>query len=183
MCIRDRFEDAVNRLKAERPGLQVVIPAAPTVAEAVKARVAGWPHRAHVVEGEAAKRDAMVAGTVALACSGTVTTELALAGCPMVVGYRLGPLTHAILKLLIRTRYVTLFNIAAQDFVAPEMIQDDCNGPDLAREVAQRLDDADLRQRQIARQNEALLKMGRGGPDPSEAAADALLRLVRGHEH
>src|SRR6185503_6606717 len=50
------FEDAVNLLKAERPGLHVVIPAAPTVAEAVKARVAGWPHRAHVVEGEAAKR-------------------------------------------------------------------------------------------------------------------------------
>jgi lipid-A-disaccharide synthase len=174
------FEDAVNRLKAERPDLHVVIPAAPTVAEAVKARVAGWPHRAHVVEGEAAKRDAMVAATMALACSGTVTTELALAGCPMVVGYRLGPLTHAILKLLIRTRYVTLFNIAAQDFVAPEMIQDDCNGPDLAREVARRLDDADLRRRQVERQNEALLKMGRGGPDPNEAAADAVLSLVRG---
>jgi len=172
------FEDAVNRLKAERPDLHVVIPAAPTVAEAVKARVAGWPHRAHVVEGEAAKRDAMTAATVALACSGTVTTELALAGCPMVVGYRLGPLTHAILKLLIRTRYVTLFNIAAQDFVAPEMIQNDCNGPDLAREVARRLDDADLRQRQVARQNEALLKMGRGGPDPNEAAADAILAFL-----
>ncbi len=172
------FEDAVTRLKAERPGLHVVVPAAPTVAEAVKTRVAGWPHRAHVVEGEVAKRDAMRAATVALACSGTVTTELALAGCPMVVGYRLGPLTHAILKRMIRTRYVTLFNIAAQAFVAPELIQDDCNGHDLAREVALRLDDAGLRQRQIARQEEALLKMGRGGPDPNEAAATAVLNVL-----
>ncbi|MBW8890790.1 MAG: hypothetical protein JF617_00945, partial [Burkholderiales bacterium] len=82
------FEDAVRRLKAQRPDLHVVVPAASTVAESVKARVAAWPFRAHVVEDEALKDDAMVAGTVALACSGTVTTELALAGCPMVVGNR-----------------------------------------------------------------------------------------------
>lgn len=173
------FEDAVHRLKAERPGLHVVVPAAPTVADLVKARVAGWPHRAHVVEGDATKRDAMKAATVALACSGTVTTELALAGCPMVVGYRLGPLTYSILKRLIRTEWVTLFNIAAKDFVAPELIQDHCNGPTLAREVALRLDDAQLRNRQVLRQSEALLKMGRGGPDPNEAAADAILGLLR----
>ncbi|WP_293681550.1 lipid-A-disaccharide synthase, partial [uncultured Phenylobacterium sp.] len=122
------FEDAVRRLKVERPELRVVLPVARTVAELVKSRVAGWPHSVHVVEGEAAKKDAMRAATVALACSGTVTTELALAGCPVVVGYRLGPFTHALLKRLIRTRWITLFNIAAQDFVAPELIQDDCNG-------------------------------------------------------
>lgn len=172
------FEDAVSRLKAERPELRVVLPAARTVAGLVKSRVAGWPHSVHVVEGEAAKKDAMRAATVALACSGTVTTELALAGCPVVVGYRLGPFTHALLKRLIRTRWITLFNIAAKDFVAPELIQDDCNGVALAREVALRLDDPDLRARQVARQNEALLKMGRGGRDPNEAAADAVLDLV-----
>lgn len=172
------FEDAVNILKADRPGLHIVVPAAPTVLEAVKARVAGWPHRAHVVEGAAAKLDAMKAATVALACSGTVTTELALAGAPMVVGYRLGPVTHAILKRLIRTKYVTLFNIAAQDFVAPELIQDHCNGPELAAEVARRLDDPHLRGAQVAAQNTALDRMGRGGPDPSDAAAEAILKLV-----
>ena len=59
------------------------------------------------------QRDAMVAATVALACSGTVTTELALAGAPVVVAYRLNALTHAALKRLIRTRWITLFNIAA----------------------------------------------------------------------
>ena len=173
------FEDAVRILKAERPGLHVVVLAAPTVAATVKARVAGWPRGCHVVEGEAAKRDAMTAATVALACSGTVTTELALAGCPVVVGYRLGPVTHAILTRLIRTKYVTLFNIAAQDFVAPELIQDDCNGPALAREAALRMDDADLRRRQVEQQSAALLKMGRGGPDPGDVAADAVLDLAR----
>jgi lipid-A-disaccharide synthase len=172
------FEDAVKILKADRPNLHVVVPAAHTVAETVKAQVAGWPHRAHVIEGDAAKLDAMKAATVALACSGTVTTELALAGVPMVVGYRVGAVTAMIARRLLRTKYVTLFNIAAQDFVAPELIQEDCTGPRLADEVARRLDDAALRERQIAAQFAAIDKMGRGGPDPSEAAADAVLKIV-----
>lgn len=172
------FEAAVHRLKAQRPALHVVVPAAATVAELVKGRVAGWPYRAHVLEGEGRKRDAMKAATVAMACSGTVTTELAVAGCPMVVGYRLAPVTYAILKRLIRTRWVTLLNIAARDFVAPELIQEACNGTALAHEIALRLDDPALRRRQVERQSQALLKMGRGGPDPSEAAAVAVLDLL-----
>ena len=172
------FEDAVRILKQDRPDLQVVIPAAPTVADIVRARVAGWAHRAHVLEGEAAKHDAMKAATVALACSGTVTTELALAGVPMVVGYRLGPMTYAVVRRLIRTPYITLFNIAAQAFVAPELLQGHCNGPELAREVALRLDDPGLRASQIAAQNAALEIMGRDGPDPDDAAADAVLKIV-----
>jgi lipid-A-disaccharide synthase len=169
------FADAVARLKAERPELQVVIPAAPTVAGMVKARAAGW---AHVVEGDTAKLDAMKAATVALACSGTVTTQLALAGVPMVVAYRIGAVTYAILKGLIRTPYATLFNIAAGAEVAPELIQDACNGPALAAEIARRLDDEALRLAQIRAQYAALDKMGRGGPDPDDAAAEAVLQLL-----
>jgi lipid-A-disaccharide synthase len=174
------FEDAVRRLKAERPDLHVVVPAASTVADAVKARVAAWPFRAHLIEDDAAKDDAMTAGTVALACSGTVTTELALAGCPMVVGYRTGAVTYWLLKRLFKPRWVTLFNIAADDTVAPELLQDACTGEALAAEVARRLDDPQLRVRQTAAQNAALIRMGRGMPDPSEAAASALLDFLKG---
>ena len=172
------FEDAVRRLKADRPDLHIVIPAAPTVADLVKARVAGWAFRAHVIEDEAGKLDAMKAATLALACSGTVTTELALAGVAMVIGYRLGAVTYAIAQRLIRTKYITLFNIAAQSFVAPELVQGECTGENLAREVALRLDDAELRGRQVLAQYAALDRMGRDGPDPSQAAADAVLKIV-----
>ncbi len=173
------FEDAVARLKAQRPDLHVVVPAASTVAQSVKARVAAWPFRAHVVEDDALKDDAMAAGTVALACSGTVTTELALAGCPMVIGYVTADLTYVLLKMMFKQRWVTLFNIAAQNTVAPELLQDACTAEALAAQVALRLDDADLRARQIAAQNVALDKMGRGMPDPSEAAATALLAFLK----
>jgi lipid-A-disaccharide synthase len=173
------FADAVLQLRQARPDLQVVVPVADTVAQAVKARVAGWPFTPHVVEDEAGKTDAMVAADLGLACSGTVTTELALAGCPLVVGYRIGGLTYAILKRIIRTPYVTLFNIAAGRFVAPELIQAACNGPDLARELELRLASPELRARQRDEQFAALDKMGRGGPDPSDRAAERVLEMLR----
>jgi lipid-A-disaccharide synthase len=64
--------------------------------------------------------------------------------------------------------------------VASELVQDDCTGPKLAREIAKRLDDPALRALQAAAQQAALDRMGRGGPDPNEAAADAVLRIVAG---
>jgi lipid-A-disaccharide synthase len=173
------FADAVQRLKIARPELQVVVPVASTVAGPVKAAVAGWLFRAHVVEDEAVKLDAMAAADVALACSGTVTTELALAGAPLVVGYRIGALTYAVLKRIIRTPYVTLLNIAAGRFVVPELIQDACTGPGLAEEVERRLADPDLRRRQREEQFAALDKMGRGGPNPSDRAAEGVLELLK----
>lgn len=172
------FQAAVALLQAERPALRVVLPTAQTVADAVKARVAALATKVDVIEDEALKYDAMAAATVALACSGTVTTELALAGCPMVVGYRVGEVTYQILRRLIRVKYATLFNIAAGEAVAPEFIQKDCNGPALAAAIAARLDDPALRARQIAAQNAALEKMGRGGPDPSIRAAEVVVELL-----
>ena len=173
------FEDAVRRLKEARPDLAVVVPAASTVVDAVKARVAGWPFRAHVIQDETLKDDAMVAGTVALACSGTVTTELALAGCPMVVGYRTGAITYGLLKMLFKPRWVTLLNIAAGKAIAPEYLQAALTGEALAQAVAVRLDDPALRAHQIAGQSAALDRMGRGMPDPSEAAAEALVAFLQ----
>lgn len=173
------FEEAVKILKADRPNLHIVVPVADTIADLAKPQLSGWSTRVHVVEGDAAKRDAMKAATVALACSGTVTTELALAGAPMVVGYRMGRLTHAILKRLIRTPYVVLLNIAGKAFIAPELIQDDCTGPKLAKALAARLDDPDLRARQTIAQNAALGVMGRGEPDPADKAAAIVARYAQ----
>lgn len=170
--------DAVRRLQADRSDLKVVVSAAATVAPAVRALTAGWPD-ATLLEEEALKTDAMVAATAALACSGTVTTELALAGCPMVVGYRLSPITYAVLKRLIRTPWVTLLNIAAERFVVPELIQDRCTGENLAQAVGALLDDPHRRQMQAAEQTAAIALMGPREGDPAERAADAVLAVLR----
>jgi lipid-A-disaccharide synthase len=168
------FLDAVARLKAQRPDLHVVLPVAPSVAALIRPMAASLGFPISLIEEEALKYDAMKAATVALACSGTVTTELALAGCPMVVGYRVGWISYPLIRLLIRTRYITLFNIAAQAFVAPEFLQGECNGPRLADALAERLENPELRARQITAQNAALDNMGRGGADPSERAAEVV---------
>ena len=176
--IMPAFEDAVVCLKHERPQLHLVVAAADTVAQQVKARVAGWPHRAHVVEGEAARLDAMRAATVALAKSGTVTTELAIAGCPMVVGYRGHPLTAMVARAVIQVPYLTLINIAAGAEIAPEFLQQRCNGEALAGAIAALLDDPAARASQAAAQTAALAGLGVGEGDPYGAAAQVVIDVA-----
>ena len=171
------FEQTARRLKATHPDLAIAVVVADTVADDLKGRVAGWPFRTLLVEGDVAKKDAMVAATVALATSGTVSTELALAGAPIVIAYRLGGLSFALTRRLMTARHITLFNIAADDRIAPEFLQDDATPEALAHAVAERLDDPALRTDQTARQTAALDLMGRGQPDPSAAAADVVLSV------
>ena len=173
------FEDAALRLADARPNLRIVIPAADTVAELVKTCVAGWRRRAYVVEGERDKLGAMRAATVALACSGTVTTELAVAGCAMVVGYRGHPATALVARAIIRTRFFTLFNIAADEEIAPEFLQERCNGPELAAAVGVLLDDPLRRAAQIKAQTAALAKLELSDADPFAAAAYVVIDLAR----
>jgi lipid-A-disaccharide synthase len=173
------LQEACEILSAGRPDLKLVIPVADTVAAAVREAVGDWKTPPILVEGEEAKADAFVAATCALACSGTVSTELALAGCPMVVGYRIGGLTYAILKRLMTTRYITLFNIAADEEVAPELVQARCTGPAFAAAAAPLLDDPARREAQAAAQFAALDRMGRGLPDPSERAADEVIAMLK----
>jgi lipid-A-disaccharide synthase len=179
--LMEPFGDAVARLKASHPRLHVVLALAESVAEEARTAAQAWPVRPFLVEGEATRLDAMRGATLALACSGTVTTELAMAGCPFVVAYRLSGLTYWLLRVAIKTRWITLINIAAGREIAPELIQGRCTGPELAKSLALRFDDEALRRRQIAEQTEALARLGPlGGPDPSERAADAVIAIVEG---
>ena len=173
------YEAAVARLKAADPTLEIAVVAAGTVAADVTARVAAWPFRAHVV-GEDQKYAAMRAATVALATSGTVSTELALAGAPMVIAYRFQPLSYAIMKPFFTGKYATLFNHAADEEIARELIQNDATPEKVAAEVGRLLADPDARATQAARQTAALDLMGREGRDPSEIAAEAVLRVIAG---
>ncbi|MDY6923290.1 MAG: lipid-A-disaccharide synthase [Pseudomonadota bacterium] len=171
------YEAAVRLLKRADPTLEIAVVAAGAVADRVTAEVATWPFRAHLVP-EAEKYSAMKAATVALATSGTVSTELALAGAPMVISYRFQPLSFAIMKPFFTGKYATLFNHAADEEIAKELIQGDATAENLAAEVARLLRDPEARRGQTARQTAALDLMGREGRDPSEIAAEAVLRII-----
>lgn len=171
------YEATVKRLKAQDPGLEVAVVAAGTVSKDVVGRVSAWPFRVHVVD-EAEKYDAMRAATAALATSGTVSTELALAGAPMVIAYKIGGVSYQLMKRLVTAEHITLFNIAAGERIAPEFIQGEASAEKLAAAVGRLLNDPEAAAEQARRQTAALDLMGRGGPDPSTLAAEAVLRVI-----
>ncbi|MDC7674795.1 lipid-A-disaccharide synthase [Asticcacaulis machinosus] len=172
------FKPVIERLLLDRPGLKVVLPAAHTVKDLVYGALGDLEPRIHVIEREDLKLSAMKAADVALACSGTVSTELALAGCPMVIAYKVEPLTYYIFKALSSLKYVTLFNIVADKDIAPEYLQKDCTEDNLLKAINTRLDDEVLRQSQIQAQNSALDQMGRGQRPPAELAALSVMNFL-----
>jgi lipid-A-disaccharide synthase len=172
------LEAAAARLCAARPDLTVTSVVAPAVETAVRARAAGWRFP-HLLVGEAEKADAFAAATAALACSGTVTTEVAMQGTPVVVGYRLGWVTWAIARaFLMKSRFITLMNVAAGAEIAPEFVQTRCTPARLAAATARLLDDPSAAQAQRAAQNSALTGMGRGGVPAARRAAAAIAALL-----
>ena len=129
--------------------------------------------------GEAGKADAFASMDVALACSGTVTTELAAQGAAVVVGYKLGWVTWALARLfLMRSRFITLLNVAAGREIAPEFVQTRFTPANVAAAAERLLSDATALETQRAGQREALKLMAGPGRPAAEIAAETILKLA-----
>ena len=120
-------------------------------------------------------RDALAACDIALAASGTVTLEAALSHRPMVIAYRVAPLSATIARWLVRVPYIGLPNILCGEAVAPEFLQEDATPENLAQAVANLLADEPVRRR-IEHRFERLHHELRC--DAAERAADALMPLL-----
>ena len=176
--LMDPFRDAVARVAREMPGLACVLPTVPHVARAVRERARDWPTPLHVLESEDNKFAAFDAADAALAASGTVTTELALSGTPMVVGYKLGWLTYVLARAFITAKFATLGNIILDRAAIPEFLQKDCTGENLARALLPLLQETSARRKQIEDLQLIAEKLGVGGEEPSLRAARALLEFA-----
>jgi lipid-A-disaccharide synthase len=163
------------------PGLVPVLPAPAAVAAQVARATAGWPVRPIVVTGVAEKHDAYAAAAAALTKSGTSTLELALAGVPMAVTYRVNPVTGAVARRLIRVPHVAMVNLLAGRAVVPELLQQECRPERLAAVLAPLLEDpgAAMAQRAAFRAVTASLAPPQGRPSAA-AAAEVLRVLDRG---
>lgn len=150
------------------------------VAQAVRDAVLDQAPAGAAVVDEREKDDAFAAATVALAASGTVTTEVALQGTPVVVGYKLGWFTWAAARMfLFKGKYATLMNVAAGAEIAPEFIQTRFTPKNVARAAALLLNSPRARAKQVDQQNEALSRMGRGKTPAAEIAAGAVLSVLQ----
>jgi lipid-A-disaccharide synthase len=160
------------------PGVLPVVPVAAPVADAVRQATRGWTPRPVLVTETQDKYDAFAASAAALTKSGTSTLELAMAGVPMVVAYRVNPLTAAIAGWLVTVQYASLINLLVGREVVPELIQQACTPDRLAAEMRTLLNDpaAVAAQRAACRAALDLLRPPAGLP--SEAAAAAVLGLL-----
>jgi lipid-A-disaccharide synthase len=165
---------AAELLDRDRADVRLLVVAAQSVRKAV---VEQAPAVARIVD-ERDKEDAFAAATVALAASGTVTTEVALQGAPLVIGYKLGWLTWVMARMVFRGKYVTLMNVAADAEVAPELLQTKFTAEAVVAAAAPLLDDEGAREEQVRRQDEALALMGRGSEPAAEIAAAAVLGVI-----
>ena len=129
------FGEALLLLKKSHPDLRVVIPAVPSTAEVVRSMTQNWP--LDVTFADIAERpDAFAACNAATAKSGTVTLELALAGVPMVVAYRVSATTAFIVRRMgVSVEHASLVNLLAGRQVVPEFLQEECTASSLAAAV------------------------------------------------
>ena len=174
------FGDALRGLALDHPKMQVIVPAAPSVAKAVEALVATWSVPTKVIDirgmeieaGLAQKRTAFAAADVALATSGTVALELAAAGTLMVSAFDFNWITRMIISRLLITKRSCLINLITDSDVVPEVTGYKFNTENVVQAVKAVLADTST---QAAAMERAMDLLGRGGEDPGIRAARAVL--------
>jgi lipid-A-disaccharide synthase len=173
------FGVTLGRLEAEGVPYDLILPTMPHLLDAVREGVTRWKVKPRIVIGEQEKRAAFRIAHAALAKSGTVTLELALAGVPMVTAYRVGAVEAWIMRRAIKVNSVILANLVVGENVVPEFLQQDCTSKKLLPALREILGDTPARRRQV----EAFAKidtiMSTGQQPPSVRAADIVLATMR----
>ena len=168
---------AAKALKSNDPNLKIVFMPASNVATQFREDFPGIASWSIVSSNPGARYDAMAAANLALACSGTVTTELAMQDTPMIVAYKTGWITWALARgLLYSKTHITLLNIVSDDQeVVPEFVQTRLKSDLIAAAAQDWLTDPDKLSAQLDRQRIALDRMKEGDRDASEIAAGVIL--------
>ncbi|PTW61149.1 lipid-A-disaccharide synthase [Breoghania corrubedonensis] len=171
------FRQTVERLAVDIPDLEVLLPTVPHMLERVRTEVAGWAVDAKVVSGEREKFTAFRRAHAALAASGTVTLELAIAGVPIAVCYKLDWFYRRLKQInrfvpIVKTSSMVLPNIILGRNVVPEFLDDEVDPEMLAPLLGDFLGDTDVRAAQIKAFEEIEERMVLdNGETPSERAA------------
>ncbi len=175
----DAFAETVARVVAENGPMEVLLPVVPRFAEEIRARTASWPVKPEIVEGEEAKYAAFRRAHLALAASGTVTLELALAGVPMVVAYRIDPVAKSVKHIVLRRLHsFVLPNLITGTKDVPEFLDHETSPERLAAALKPLLSDTPERRRQLAAfaRLDGLMTLDHG--TPSGRAAEIVLETA-----
>jgi len=172
------YGKTIELLARSIPGLVPVVPVAAAVAARVRRAAASWPTPPLIVTETDDKHDAFAAALAALTKSGTSTLELALAGVPMAVTYRVNRLSAALARRLIRVPHVAMVNVLAGRPVVPELLQENCTPERLSTTLAALLASPEIAAAQRSGFRSVLAGLSPPEGLPSEAAAAAVLELL-----
>ena len=173
------FGATVALLKKHYPDMQLVLPLVPGLADYVRAQCNGWAMPVIFTENDQDKYDGFAASRAALACSGTVAIELAMAKLPSVIAYKVSALTLYLYRRLLKINYASLVNIMLNRRVVPELLQDQCTPENLAATLHELISDDTIRQQQINDLGAVAGWLGQGQFVPSERAASIVLDIVQ----
>ena len=169
------FGEVAYRLREVHSDSQFVLPVVPHVKGVVEQQLETWRLHPHLLQGDADKFAAFDASTLALAASGTVSLELALAQVPTVITYRVDPLTAFVARRIITSKYVNLVNLIVDAPAIPELLQEECTVETVFEEANRLLSSDEARQAQVAAMDRAMSALGLGKDAPSVRAANAML--------
>ena len=157
------------------PEAEVTLPTVPGVADAVRRLTADWPRRPRIVETLDDRRAAFADADVALAASGTVSLELAANGVPMVIAYRMHPVTEWLMRRAALVDTVTLVNLVSDTRAVPEFLGTDCRPDRIASALLHLMEDAAARDAQRVAMVLTMTRLGLGGEPPALRAARSVL--------
>lgn len=172
------FGEALRLAQETGRQFEVTIPAVTRLADEIRAAVRAWPVEPRIVLGEEAKHRAFRTAHAALAASGTVTLELALAGVPMVVAYKVSKVEEQV-KYLIKVSSIVLPNLILGENVIPERVQWDCTPEKLAEALAPLFGEGEERRRQVEAFGRLDALMATGDEGPSDRAARIVVEVIR----
>ena len=172
------FGETLARIKnVHARDFDLILPAVDHLREEIESAARVWPVKPRIIHGEAAKYHAFRKAYAALAASGTVTLELALAHVPMAVGYRVGAIEGQI-RHFVNVSSVVLANLIIGENVVPERIQGACNAAQLSADLLPLLQDTEARRRQLRGFDRLDHLMAIEEGSPSVKAADVIARYI-----
>ncbi len=172
------FGAGLERLESLIGPFRVAVPTVATVAGMVTSAARAWPGAPIIIRRPEVKYDAFAASRVALAASGSVALELALAKLPMVVGYRLNRLTEGFLNRVLKVRQVNLVNLLLGRPLVCELLGHNCTPGRVAASVAELVRNERVRAAHYEGYDEVRRLLEIGGAPPSLRAADQVLDIV-----
>lgn len=176
--LMERFGETVSRVRDRAGEIELILPAVAHLADDIRERAKSWSVTPTIVVGEEARQRAFRRAHAALAASGTVTLELALADVPMVVAYRVDIFLR-LLKPFLLAKSIVLANLVLGENAVPELLDSDATPERLADALVPLLNDTPERERQRAAFAVIRERVRMTGGAASRHAAEVVLAAMR----